>query len=140
MRARQLHLVILGAVLLSTACTFKDSVKTASSAVVKFHADLNAQRFDDILANASPEYRRAMTEEQNRTLFTGVHKKLGEAGEWSLGGWFVNVTTAGTLVRMQCKTKFSRAEADESFVWRVNGKNTSLVRYGVNSPAFLADQ
>ncbi len=52
----------------------------------------------------------------------------------------MNVTTSGTLVRMQCKTKFSRGEADESFFWRVDGKNASLMRYDVNSMAFLADQ
>ncbi len=80
-KARQMHVVMVSAVLLSGACAFKDSVKTANGAVVKFHADLNAQRFDDILANASGEYRRVMTEEQNRELIAGVHKKLGEAGE-----------------------------------------------------------
>jgi hypothetical protein len=73
-------------------------------------------------------------------VLTGVWKKLGEAGQWSLASWRVNVTPAGSIVNMQCKTKFARGEADESFVWRVRGHNVSLVAYHVNSLLFVVDQ
>jgi len=80
-----------------------------------------------------------MTVESNRKFFGAIHRKLGDAGEWSLQGWNVNVTTSGTIVRLECKTKFARGEATESFVWRVRGESASLMGYHINSVALITD-
>jgi hypothetical protein len=130
---------VVAALVLFSAYSFKDTLTTANGGVIKFHSDFNAKKFDAIFANSSPEYRQAITAELNRRLFAGVYKKLGEAGEWSLAGWRVNVTPAGSLVNMQCKTKFALGEADESFVWRIRGKDASLVGYHINSLAFMPE-
>jgi hypothetical protein len=120
------------------ACNFGDSLKVASASVVKFHDDFNSQRFGE--KNVSLEYQQAATLEVNRDFLTSVHKKLGDAGEWRLAGWRVNVTPSGTIVDMQCKTKFARGDADESFVWRVKRKSASLLIYHVNSPLLVMDR
>jgi hypothetical protein len=71
----------------------------------------NAPRFDDIYAITSLEYRRASTEGFDRKLPTGVKKKLGEAGQWSLGTWAFHVVPSGSIVNMRCKTKFTQGDA-----------------------------
>jgi hypothetical protein len=125
--------------LLLSACSTGDNVKVAKEGVEQFHSALNAKQFDTILMNASQEYRNAVTVEQNQKLFRGVQKKLGDAKDWSVTGWFVNFTPSGTIVRLTCKTKFALGEADESFVWRISGNSASLVGYNVNSLALVSE-
>ena len=74
--------------LLLSACSTGDNVKVAKEGVEQFHSALNAKQFDTILMNASQEYRNAVTVEQNQKLFRGVQKKLGDAKDWSVTGWF----------------------------------------------------
>jgi hypothetical protein len=138
---KALCLVVLsGTLALSSGCSFKDSLKTANQSVVNFHTDFNAQRFDDILANASQEFQRAGTAEQSRRFFSTVRRKLGEAGQWSVASWRVNVTPSGSIVNIRCKTKFARGDGDESFVWRIVGKDASLINYHIDSQALVLDQ
>jgi hypothetical protein len=116
-----------------------DKVRAAQKGVDHFHAQLNTQQFDAILGHASPEYRKVMTAEENRKLFTGIHKKLGDAGDWGLEGWSVNFTPSGPVVRLQCKTKFALGEAQETFLWRIIGSGPSLLGYNINSAALISD-
>jgi hypothetical protein len=125
--------------LLLSACSTGDNLKVAKEGVEQFHSELNTKQFDTILVSASQEYRNAVTVEQNRKLFGTVQKKLGDAKDWSVTSWFVNLTPSGTIVRLQCKTKFALGEADESFIWRISGHNPSLVGYNINSLALLPE-
>jgi hypothetical protein len=80
-----------------------------------------------------------MTVEQNRKLFSAIQKKLGAVGNYSVEGWFVNVTPSGSVVRLNCKTSFAVGEEQETFVWRVNGRDTRLVGYKITSLALISD-
>jgi hypothetical protein len=41
---------------------------------------------------------------------------------------------------MRCKTKFTRGDADESFVWRITGQDRKLIGYHVSSPLLIIDR
>lgn len=111
----QLSVVIL--LFLLNACGTDSDVNAAKQGVSRFHSEFNAKQFDSIYANASEEYRKAVTVEQNEKLFSRIQKKLGEAKDYSVTGWFVNFTPSGKIVRLQCKTRYAGGEADESFAW-----------------------
>jgi len=122
-----------------SSCSMGEKIEVAKDGVGKLHAQINAKQFDAILNNASREFRDATTVEQNRKLFGAVEKRLGYAGEWSVTNWFVNSSTSGTIVKLQCKTKFALGEARESFVWRITGSTASLLRYDINSLALISE-
>lgn len=124
--------------LILSACSMGDKVKAADAAVSKFHTEFNAKQFDVIFGNASPDYRSAITMDQNRKLFGGIQSKLGEAGASSESGWYVNYTTSGPVVRLKCKTKFAHGDAIETFVWKVDGNDAILVGYNINSLALVS--
>ncbi len=120
-----------------SGCSMSESVTVAKKAVGTFHAELNHEQFDTILSTASPEYQRTLSPDQNRKLFAAIHKKLGEAHDFSVKGWFLNFTPTGKMVRLQCNTNFASGVADETFVWRVTEAGASLVGYNINSTALI---
>jgi len=133
-----MNLSLIAALFFCNACSMTKYMDAAKQGVTKFHAELNAGHVDQIRESAAPEFRRAATEEQIRGLFTGIRKKLGDAGEWSVIGWNVNVATSGTMVVLRCKTKFAEGDAEESFTWRVEGGAAKLAGYYINSLALVA--
>lgn len=127
----------VAAIFLLSSCSARQDLNVALQGVSQFHASLNSERYDSIWTNSTTEYQKTTTADQHRKLMAAVHRKLGDAGPWSTTGFFVNYSPTGPIIRLQGKTQFTRGEADESFIWRINSGKPELMQYNVNSNAFL---
>ena len=67
----------------------------------------------------------------------GVHSKLGSSRGFTRTNIFVNASTNGTFIRVTCQSTFDQGNAVEPFTWRKADSRLKLVRYDVNSNAFL---
>ena len=112
--------------------------KLADKAAQRFHSQLNSGEYEDICSEAADE---AFAEEDKHDQFIhfldSIHRKLGRAGTAKQIHINVNVTGSGTFVTSQFSTEFEQGLADETFVWRKDGKLFKLYRYNVQSEAFL---
>jgi hypothetical protein len=136
--ARRLSPVLIAALLLSTlCCSMTKDKEAAARAVEKFHGQLNQEQYHDIYAQASEEFRKATSEEELTTFLSAVHRKLGALKSADQTGWHVNYTTFGTIVTLGYDSTFDEGKAAEQFIWRVSGDQAILIRYDINSPAFI---
>jgi len=115
-----------------TACSAGKAKQAAEQGVVQFHAQLDAERYHDIYAQASPEFQKSGTEAELTEFFGAVHRKLGKVQNAEEQTFFVNFNTAGTTVTLTYKTNFDNGPATEQFVWR-NGDRQLLVGYRIDS-------
>ena len=139
MKIRRSQVLLAAALLLLSSCSAAKALDVTKQSVAKFHSNLNAGQFDQIYAEASQDYRKSVAADKHRKLFAAIQRKLGNARTYSVTGLNVNFNTAGEFVRMQCKTKFVKAETGEMFDFRVSGGVASLTFYNINSSAFLTE-
>ena len=82
-------------------------------------------------------FRKTTSEQQMTEYLKAVYRKLGEMKDAKQVGWRVNTTTAGTQVFLAYKTTFAEGDATEEFVFMVNGNNSTLFRYNIQSPILI---
>jgi hypothetical protein len=111
--------------------------KLASLQVRHFHEQLNAERYEDICREVDPTFAAAQSHEELIKLFTGVHKKLGNAGAEHQINIRVDANTNGTFITTYYSTEFSSGTATETFIWHKSNGSLSLVGYNVQSRALL---
>jgi len=112
-------------------------VPAAESGISAFHADLNAGNFQKIYHNGGAELKTATTSETFGKILNAVHLKLGLFKNGKSVGWNDNATTNGRYVTINYEAAYQKGQAQENFVYRVNGKQAALVGYHVNSDALL---
>jgi hypothetical protein len=110
--------------------------KAAEGSVVNFHAQLNAAQYHDIYSRASDDFQKSGTEAEITEFFAAVHRKLGNAKDAKEQSFFVNFTTAGTVVTLTYKTEFDSGSATEQFVWKGSSEPV-LVNYRIDSRALI---
>lgn len=115
-----------------TACSAGKAKQAAEQRVAKFHAQLDAEHYHDIYAQASPEFQKSGSEAELNEFFGAVHRKLGNVQNAEEQTFFVNFNTSGTTVTLTYKTSFANGRASEQFVWR-NGDQPLLVSYRIDS-------
>jgi hypothetical protein len=62
---------------------------------------------------------------------------LGKTKSAEKRGWNVNYHTSGTFVTLTYKTSYVEGEADEQFVYRLEGTVALLAGYHINSNALI---
>ena len=67
----------------------------------------------------------------------GVHSKLGPSRGFTRTNIFVNASTNGTFIKVTYQSTFDQGNAMEAFTWKKAGAGLKLVRYDVNSNAFV---
>jgi hypothetical protein len=125
--------IVTFAVFLLCSCTSPiGDVTSARNAVVRFHQELDQEKYVEMYAEAAPELRKATTQEDFLALMSAVHRKLGLVQDVTQTRFNVNWTTSGTRVELQYQTKFSGGNATEVFTWGTGGDHSILIGYHIN--------
>lgn len=111
--------------------------RLATSAVDRFHQQLNAGKFEEIYQEAAEGFRQGSKHEEIVRFLNAVHAKLGNAGTTSAGNINVSATPNGTFVTTQYATTFEKGDAAETFTWLKTGGGLKLYSYNVQSNAFI---
>jgi urocanate hydratase len=118
------------------------SLKTAQDDAAKlataFHSQMTQGDLAGIYNNADQRYRDAVTRTKSDALFSSIARKLGSPLDCKPGGFNVNMTTSGTILKSQCETRFSKdATAVETFTWVKSTDQYRLLGYNINSDALI---
>jgi len=131
-----LRTLILSAVLAfaTAACSMSADTSSAQVGVDKFHAMLEAGQFTQIYDGSSADMKSHATQQDTVALLTSVHRELGAYRSSKQQHWKVNYDTSGTYITLAYKTTFAAGDADEQFMFLMQGQTPVLAGYKVNSP------
>jgi len=132
-------MVILVALLpcaFSAGCSPSKAKAAAESGVARFHAQLDAEQYHDIYAQASPEFQSAEKEADLTEFLAAVHRKLGKLRHCEEQNFNVNFNTSGTSVALTYQSNFENGPAREQFVWRA-GDQAQLINYRIDSRTLI---
>jgi hypothetical protein len=132
----RIALVVAAAILLA-GCSASEQSKLAASAASGFHEKLDAGQFDSIYDASSDELKNATTRQDFDALLDAVHRKLGSTQSVQQTGWNVNYNMKGTFVTLAYGTKYSEGNAQEQFLYRLDGGRALLVRYNITSNTLI---
>ena len=132
---RKIGLAILLA--LVSACSPGNDVPTATAAADNFHKQFNAGDYVTIYDTSDKLLKNAAPSKDFVALLAGVRSKLGEYQKAEAPGWNDQVTTNGHFVTLIYHSKFARADAEENFVFRIDGGRAVLVGWHINSQALI---
>jgi hypothetical protein len=118
-------------------CGAKKDLANTESAVVKFHAQLDAGSFDQIYADSGAAMKKATSQQKLVDLLSAIHRKLGNVKNSNRQKFFMNWGTAGKTVRVNYATQFDADSAEEEFAFLVDGDDVKLVGYHINSEALV---
>ncbi len=119
------------------SCSLRKDKVIGESAVARFHSQFNAEQYHEIYGQTDDGFRKTTSEQQMDEYLKAVNRKLGEVKDAKQVGWHVNATTAGTQVFLVYKTTFAEGDAREEFVFVVNGNDSRLFRYNIQSPILI---
>jgi hypothetical protein len=131
---RTLALLLL---LLLTAAACSVDTSPAEQAVPKFHAMLDAGNFAQIYDSCSEDLKSLSPRPDFVALLEAVHRKLGTSAASTRQGWRIDYRPTGTFITLTYQTRYSQGEAQEQFVFRMNGHRAQLAGYHINSNALL---
>ena len=134
--SQSLPLVITIVVLLATTlsgCNGTEAKGAAERQVEAFHSHLNEGQYDAIYAQADDTFRSAGSKADTIAFIAAVHRKLGNAKSAAEQGYFVNLSTGGTIVNLTFQTQFDQGSATERFSFKVNGNDARLAGYRIES-------
>jgi len=109
----------------------------SDGAVRHFHSQLDSEAYSDILRESDEAFQNSASSDEITKFLAGVHSKLGSSRGFTRAGINVNATTNGTFIRVTYQSTFDQGKAAETFVWRRVGDGVKLVRYDINSNAFV---
>jgi hypothetical protein len=109
----------------------------SDGAVRQFHSQLDSEAYGDILRGSDEAFQNSGSSDETTKFLAGVHSKLGSSRGFTRAGINVNASTNGTFIRVSYQSTFDQGNAVETFVWRKVGSGLKLVRYQVNSNAFV---
>jgi len=113
--------------------------KLANAAVQHFHAQLNAQEYEEICADADEGFRAGQSHDELIRFLQAVHKKLGSADQTTQFNLRVDSNTRGTFTTTFYNTTFANGAATESFTWVTTGGALKLYAYHIESNALVVN-
>lgn len=135
---RTLYTIVLIIVIaFAMSCSLQRDKVTGETGVAKFHSQFNAGQYHEIYIQTDDGFRKATSEQQLTEYMEAVHRKLGEVKDAKQVGWRVNFTTAGSQVLLAYRTTFAEGDATEEFVFIVNGNDSRLFKYNIQSPTLI---
>lgn len=134
---RRLRVSALAVTALVAACSPIQDTKAADAQIAVFHQKLNAGDCAGIYAAGSPKMKAAVSQADMTHICSIVHTRLGNFQSGQDIGWFDNVNTSGHFLTINYAAKYDRGEATESFVFKINGGQALLTRYGASSKALM---
>jgi hypothetical protein len=120
--------------LITAGCGGTDAAKRG---VAEFRSRAAERSYSEIYRRAGAELQQVATEEQFEQFMIGVDRKLGAWQSADEPGWNVTRGTGGQLVRLTYQSQFTKGNASEQFVWRIERGAPVLLGYHVNSPLLV---
>ena len=131
---------ILVLIIVGAACSsFTKGKAAGEKAVENFHAQLNAENYDEIYEKSAKGFKDSASKEEIIKFLSAVHRKLGDAETSSQQGWHVNATPTGSVVTLSYETTFTNDKAEESFTFFMNGDDAQLAGYNINSKKLITE-
>jgi hypothetical protein len=115
----------------------KAGARLSDEAVRHFHSQLDSEAYDDIVRDSDEAFRNSENRDELVKFLAGVHSKLGPSRGFNRTNIFVNANTNGTFMKVTYQSTFDQGNAVEAFTWKKAGVGLQLVRYDVNSNAFV---
>jgi hypothetical protein len=107
--------------------------RLSSAAIDRFHQQLDQSDYETIYGDATEEFRRAGTREDELKFLEMVHQKMGNSGKMSIKGFHVNWQNGQTAVDEVFDTQFALGQARESFIWVIEHDQPRLQTYRIYS-------
>lgn len=131
---------LLTAVSLGLAgCSAGQDKSAAEAGVQRFREMLGAGRYAEIYRSAGPEFRQNGSEDSAVRFLRSVHDRLGAVRNANQTGWRVNYGSGGSVTVLNYATEFERGRGAEEFVYRVDGGQSVLIGYHINSNDLVQD-
>jgi len=115
----------------------KAGARLSDDAVRHFHSLIDSAAYGDIVGESDDAFQSSANHDEIIKFLAGVHSKLGLSRGSTRTNIFVNASTNGTFIKVTYQSTFEQGNAVEAFTWRKAGGGLKLVRYDVNSNAFL---
>src|SRR6476620_3534416 len=128
MRRAAVPLVLL----LVSGCSLKAHSHEAALTVARFHALLNAGKFDQIAADADPAMKWPSHGPSFNDYLAAIHRKLGFCGSWRMLNYVEQLTPRGRVSELHTDTHCDRDNAQESFVFSP-GAGMKIRGYAITS-------
>lgn len=137
MRLRSLLMLLLVIASLTSCKEMTQGKGLAETAIVDFHQQFNAGKFQAIYAAAHADLKSAASEDEFVKLLEAVHRKLGKQVKSTEGGWRVNSFNFKTVVLMSQNTEFENGKGTETFSFIISGESCLLQSYHIDSKDML---
>jgi len=111
--------------------------RLSDNAVRHFHSQLDSEAYRDIVSESDEAFQNSESRDDLVKFLAGVHSKLGSSRDFNRTNISVNASTSGTFISVTYQSTFEQGKAMEAFTWRKAGGGLRLVRYDVNSNAFV---
>jgi len=134
---RVLFALTLFLTIVCVACGMSENKESAALATGEFRVKFEQEKYDQIWASTSPEFRKSTSQAEFTKLLQKIHEKLGSTVDVNSGSYNVNYGPAGTIVTLGYQTKFQKGDAAETFVWRIGDGQAQLVGYNINSKELI---
>jgi hypothetical protein len=107
--------------------------RLSAAAVERFHQQLDQGDFETIYGEATDEFRRAGSREEQIKFLAMVHEKMGNSGKMSAKGFHINWQNGRLSVNQVYDTQFALGQAQEGFIWIIEQDQPRLQTYRINS-------
>jgi hypothetical protein len=129
--------LVLGYFMWQCGSGMKAGARLSDDAVRHFHSQLDSGAYEDIVRDADEAFQNSGNRDEIIKFLAGVHSKLGPSRGFTRTNIFVNASTNGTFIRVTYQSTFDQGNAVEAFTWKKAGAGLKLVRFDVNSNAFV---
>ena len=125
--------VVGGLVLWSLGKGAYQNYRLANAAVDQLHLRLDQGDYETIYGEATEEFRRAGSREDEIKFLAMVHQKMGNSGKTSFKGFHANWQNGRVIVNQVVDTQFALGQAQEGFIWVIEQDQPHLQTYRINS-------
>jgi hypothetical protein len=129
--------LVLGYFMWQCGSSMRAGARLSDDAVRHFHSQLDSEAYGDIVRESDEAFQNAGNRDETIKFLAGVHSKLGPSHGFTRTNILVNASTVGTFIKVSYQSTFDQGNAVEAFTWKKAGGGPKLVRYDVNSNAFL---
>jgi hypothetical protein len=116
-------------------CSTPEHLAIAEAEVPKFHQAWNEGRSEQVWYQATTQFQNKYTKEEFLALVAKVKAVIGNVKSTSLTGFKAEYQGTSVFATLVQQTTFERAEAAETFTYRVDGASAFLTLYFIQSPA-----
>jgi len=129
--------LVLGYFMWQCASGMRAGARLSDDGVRRFHSQLDSEAYSDIVRDSDEAFQNSESRDELIQFLAGVHSKLGLSRGFTRANIMVNAGTYGTFIKATYQSTFDQGNAIEVLTWRRAGAGLKLVRYDVNSKAFL---